>query len=58
MLCQKQQRAGEGGSPVRVKFSRKSLRSFISDPWPLAEVGNNGFPPLQGTCIGSSARTS
>ena len=31
MLYQKQQRAGEGGSPVRVKFSRRSLRSFISE---------------------------
>lgn len=48
--AERQQRAGDGGSPVQVGAAEDhSGVSFLK----TGSVGNDGFPTLQGTCIGA-----
>ena len=47
---QKPKRTGESGSPVQVGAAEDhSGVSFLK----TGSVGNDGFPTLQGTCIGA-----
>lgn len=47
---ERHQRAGDGGNPVQV--GTKEDHSGVSFP-KVSPVGNDGFPTLQGTCIGA-----
>lgn len=48
--AERQQRAGDGGNPVQVGAAEDhSGVSFLK----TGSVGNDGFPTLQGTCIGA-----
>lgn len=48
--AERQQRAGDGGSPVQVGTAED--HSGVSFP-KVSPVGNDVFPTLQGTCIGA-----